>query len=58
MGVFQADEEAKVVSPEVQGCNLAFCLAPSSQDPEFPYLTVTEAEAAFSPRIPNKPLIV
>lgn len=46
MGLFQA-EEAKVCCPKVQDCDLPFCHAPLSQDPELHHLLVTAAEAAF-----------
>jgi len=51
-------EEAKVCSPEVQACELAFGPAPSSQNPELSYLMLPAARTAFYLRIPSKTLLV
>ncbi|KAK4830254.1 hypothetical protein QYF61_009321 [Mycteria americana] len=62
MGLFQADssifEEAKVCSPESQGCDLAFHPPSCPQGPELHCLMVTATKAAFNLDIPNKPLLV
>lgn len=38
-------ESGPVCSPEIQGCNPAFCLVPSSQDPEHHHLMVSAPKA-------------
>ncbi|KAK4806912.1 hypothetical protein QYF61_012645 [Mycteria americana] len=49
----QIFEEAKVCSPEVQGCELAFHPPPCPQDPELHHLMVPAAKVAFDLHIPN-----
>lgn len=61
MGCFQADsstfEEAKVYSPEVQSCELAFHPSPCLQDPELHHFMDIATKAAFDLHVRNKPLV-
>lgn len=51
----QTFEEARVRSPEAQGCEPP---PPRPQHPEPHRLMVAAAQAAFDPHIPNEPLLV
>lgn len=54
----QISEEAIVWSPEDHGCDPAFCLAYSCQDPKFHNLITTTAKAAPDFHISNQFFIV
>ena len=54
----QIPEEATVCSPEVQGCDLTFCPAPSSQDPELHHLTVTITKVPFDLHILSEAFLI